>query len=310
VPDIKETIRSKALELGFLEIGFAKAEPLVHHNTRLSQWLASGYNAGMGYMARNQEMRLSPKLLQPGAKTVISLLHSYYPPYIQEKNSYLIAKYAYGQDYHGILREKLNMLLVFLKETAGCTGRGFTDSAPIMERQWAQIAGLGWTGKNSLLISPKHGSFVFISELVINKEIEPDIAFSKNMCGSCTACIDACPTKAIVLPGLVDSRKCISYLTIEHKGGYPEEAPLERGGYIFGCDICQDCCPWNNKSAAHDESKLAPNKFILGLSKDGWENIGQKDFTALFKDTAIKRCKYDGLARNISAAKKEAGAST
>lgn len=300
--DLKEFIRTRALKLGFSFIGFARAEMLSDHEIPLRQWLDSGMNAGMDYMANHFDMRLDPRMLHEGTKTVISLAFNYFPLQSQPRDTYQIAKYAYGQDYHEILKPKLRILLNDIATVKACTGRIFTDSAPILEREWARRAGLGWIGKNSLLITPQQGSFLFLSEILLDVSIEPDVPFDNNYCGTCTRCIDSCPTSAIVHPGIIDARKCLSYCTIEHRGEFTDEHPRRFADQIFGCDICQDVCPWNKKSIPHTEPLLEPHPLLHTLKKKNWELLTEDEYKFVLKKSAIKRTKYEGLMRNINRA--------
>jgi epoxyqueuosine reductase len=253
----------------------------------------------MTYMENNFDKRLDPKLLVDDAKSVVSLLLNYYPSEFQNQDSYKISKYAYGQDYHFVIKEKLNELLNSIQENIGkVSGRAFVDSAPVLDKAWAAKSGLGWIGKNSNLLTRKVGSFYFIAELIIDLELDYDNATTDH-CGSCTACIDACPTEAIVSPYVVDGSKCISYFTIELKDNIPLEMKGKLDDWVFGCDICQDVCPWNKFSKAHNEPLFNPNPEMLSLSKKDWEEITEETFRIVFKDSPIKRTKFKGLQRNI-----------
>jgi len=300
--DLKEYIRTRAYALGFSFLGFAQAEKLTHHEKPLRSWLEAGMHGEMGYMANHLDIRLDPRLLHPDTRTIISLAYNYFPETKQSKDSYQVAKYAYGKDYHEILKPKLHTLLNDISSRVPCSGRVFTDSAPILEREWARRAGLGWIGKNSLLIHPKQGSFFFLAEIIIDIAIEADEPFSKNMCGNCTRCMDACPTKAIVSPGIVDGSKCLSYLTIELRGEFDNEIPSDFSNRIFGCDICQDVCPWNSKSIPHTDVDFTPHPRLLTLSKKDWDELSEDDYKAIFRKSAVKRAKYEGLKRNITRA--------
>lgn len=303
--ELKEYIRTRANKLGFSFLGFARADKLAEHEQPLRNWLDAGMHGGMEYMANHFEMRLDPRLIHAETKTVVSLAFNYFPQHSQPQDTYQVAKYAYGQDYHDILKPKLHTLLGEIAEEIACTGRVFTDSAPIMEREWARRAGLGWIGKNSLLIIPQRGSFFFLCEIILDIAIEPDDSFDKNLCGTCTRCIDSCPTSAIVKPGIVDARKCLSYSTIEHRGEFTGEHPEQFDGRIFGCDICQDVCPWNSKSTPHGEPLFAPHPQLLAMKKQEWEELTECEFKLIFKKSAVKRTKYEGLMRNISQARKQ-----
>ncbi len=251
-------------------------------------------------MENHFDKRLNPTLLVEDAKSVVSLLLNYYPSASQNKDSYQISKYAYGQDYHFVIKEKLKELLDSIQENIGAvSGRAFVDSAPVLDKAWAAKSGLGWIGKNSNLITKQTGSFYFIAELIIDLELEYDNATTDH-CGSCTACIDACPTQAIVSPYVVDGSKCISYFTIELKENLPIEMKGKFDDWAFGCDVCQDVCPWNRFSKPHNEPLFDPNPELLAMNKNDWEEITEEVFKTLFKNSAIKRTKLEGLKRNIS----------
>jgi epoxyqueuosine reductase len=296
----KTIIIDKAHELGFFSCGFSKAAFLEEEAPRLEQWLSLNYNGKMGYMANHFDKRLDPRLLVDGAKTIISLLFNYFPEEKQNENAPKIAKYAYGEDYHFVIKDKLNELLVYLREEIGeVHGRVFVDSAPVMDKAWAKKSGLGWIGKNSNLIQPKMGSFFFIAELIIDLEIEPDGPM-KDYCGTCTRCIDSCPTEAIVQPYVVDGSKCISYLTIELKDQLiPKEFSGKMDQWMFGCDICQDVCPWNRFSKITHEKRFKPNPLLLEMKTNEWQELNEEVFEELFKLSAVKRTKFGGLKRNI-----------
>lgn len=258
----------------------------------------------MIYMENHFDKRLNPTLLVDDAKSVISLLLNYYPSEIQNENSYKISKYAYGQDYHHVIKEKLKELLHFIQSEIGeVSGRAFVDSAPVLDKSWAAKSGLGWVGKNSNLITQKVGSFYFIAELIIDLELEYDSPTTDH-CGSCTACLDACPTEAIVAPYVVDGSKCVSYFTIELKDNLPQEMKGKFDDWMFGCDVCQDVCPWNRFSKPHNEPLFQANPDILNFSKADWEEITVDIFQKVFKNSAVKRTKYEGLLRNINFLKK------
>jgi epoxyqueuosine reductase len=257
-------------------------------------------NGQMSYMENHFDKRLNPTLLVDGAKSVISLLLNYYPAELQSQDSYKISKYAYGQDYHHVIKEKLNELLHFIQTEIGeVSGRAFVDSAPVLDKAWAAKSGLGWIGKNSNLITQKVGSFYFIAELIIDLELEYDSPTTDH-CGSCTACIDACPTEAIVAPYVVDGSKCISYFTIELKDNLPQEMKGKFDDWMFGCDVCQDVCPWNRFSKPHNEPLFQTTPEILSYSKSDWEEITNETFQKVFKNSALKRTKYEGIKKNIS----------
>jgi len=253
----------------------------------------------MGYMENHFDKRLNPTLLVDDSKSVISLLLNYYPEQTQIEDSYKISKYAYGQDYHFVIKEKLKEFLFSIQENIGeVSGRAFVDSAPVLDKAWAAKSGLGWIGKNSNLLSKQVGSFFFIAELIVDLELEYDTAVTDH-CGSCTKCIDACPTGAIIAPYVVDGSKCISYFTIELKDNIPQEMKGKFDDWAFGCDVCQDVCPWNRFSKPHNEPLFNPNPELLSMTKKDWEEITEETFRAVFKNSAVKRAKYDGLKRNL-----------
>ena len=296
-------IKSQAKKLGFDFCGIAKAEFLEEEAPKLEQWLNQHYHGEMAYMANHFDKRLDPTKLVDGAKTVVSLIYNYYPSerLSEGPEDYKLAKYAYGQDYHFVIKDKLKSLLAVLQEEIGeFGGRAFVDSAPVMERQWAQKSGLGWLGKNSLLLNKQMGSFFFLAELIIDLEVSPDPPMVKDYCGTCTKCIDACPTEAIVKPGVVNGSHCISYFTIELKEQIPQEVKGKFDNWIFGCDICQDVCPWNRFSKAHKEPLFEPHPDLKQLRKKDWEEITAETFNKVFKKSAVKRTKFSGLLRNIN----------
>jgi epoxyqueuosine reductase len=271
---------------------------------RLENWLNQNMQGQMNYMENHFDKRLNPTLLVDGAKSVISLLLNYYPAEFQNQDSYKISKYAYGQDYHHVIKEKLTELLHFIQiEIGEVSGRAFVDSAPVLDKAWAAKSGLGWMGKNSNLITQKVGSFYFIAELIIDLELEYDSPTTDH-CGSCTACLDACPTEAIVTPYVVDGSKCISYFTIELKDNLPQEMKGKFDDWMFGCDVCQDVCPWNRFSKPHNEPLFQTTPEILSYSKSDWEEITNDTFQKVFKNSALKRRKYEGLLNNINFLKK------
>lgn len=287
-----------------MSCGISKAGFLEEEAPRLENWLNNQMNGQMSYMENHFDKRLDPTLLVDGAKSVISLLLNYYPSELQNENSYKISKYAYGQDYHHVIKEKLKELLHFIQTEIGeVSGRAFVDSAPVLDKAWAAKSGLGWVGKNSNLITQKVGSFYFIAELIIDLDLEYDTPTTDH-CGSCTACLDACPTEAIVAPYVVDGSKCISYFTIELKDNLPEEMKGKFDDWMFGCDVCQDVCPWNRFSKPHNEPLFEANPDILNFSKSDWEEITVDAFQKVFKNSAVKRTKYEGLLRNINFLKK------
>ena len=297
-------IKEEAQRLGFLSCGISKAGFLEQEAPRLENWLNNQMNGQMSYMENHFDKRLNPTLLVDDAKSVISLLLNYYPSELQNEDSYKISKYAYGQDYHHVIKEKLKELLHFIQTEIGeVSGRAFVDSAPVSDKAWAAKSGLGWVGKNSNLITQKVGSFYFIAELIIDLELDYDTPTTGH-CGSCTACLDACPTEAIVAPYVVDGSKCISYFTIELKDNLPQEMKGKFDDWMFGCDVCQDVCPWNRFSKPHNEPLFQANSDILNFSKSDWEEITVDTFQKVFKNSAVKRTKYDGLLRNINFLKK------
>lgn len=295
-------IKSTAKRLGFDFCGIAKAGFLEEEAPKLEEWLNRNYNGEMGYLANHFDKRLDPTKLVEGAKTVVSLIYNYYPEQKlpETSNSIKLAKYAYGEDYHFVIRDKLNEFLEILRDEIGeIDGRGFVDSAPVMERQWAQKAGLGWLGKNSLLLNREIGSFFFLAELIIDLEVTPDTPLAKDYCGTCTACIDACPTDAIVDNGVIDGSRCISYLTIELKDAIPIEFKSQMENWAFGCDICQDVCPWNRFSKPHQEPKFQPHPELAEFTNRDWQEITEETFRKVFKKSAVKRTKLAGLKRNV-----------
>lgn len=297
-------IKAEAQRLGFLSCGISKAGFLEQEAPRLENWLNNQMNGQMSYMENHFDKRLNPTLLVDDAKSVISLLLNYYPSELQNDDSYKISKYAYGQDYHYVIKEKLKELLHFIQTEIGeVSGRAFVDSAPVLDKAWAAKSGLGWVGKNSNLITQKVGSFYFIAELIIDLELEYDSPTTDH-CGSCTACLDACPTEAIVAPYIVDGSKCISYFTIELKDNLPQEMKGKFDDWMFGCDVCQDVCPWNRFSKPHNEPLFQANSDILNFSKSDWEEITVDTFQKVFKNSPVKRTKYEGLLRNINFLKK------
>jgi epoxyqueuosine reductase len=283
-----------------LSCGISKAGFLEQEAPRLENWLNKNHHGQMSYMENNFDKRLNPTLLVDGAKSVVSLLLNYYPSELQNQESYKISKYAYGKDYHFVIKEKLKELLFSIQDNIGDVyGRAFVDSAPILDKAWAAKSGLGWIGKNSNLLTQQVGSFYFIAELIIDLELEYDHATTDH-CGTCTACIDSCPTEAIVAPYIVDGSKCISYFTIELKDNIPAEMKGKFDDWAFGCDICQDVCPWNKFSKSHNEPLFDPNPELLSMTKKDWEEITEETFKTVFKNSAVKRTKFEGLKRNIN----------
>ncbi|MBN1950365.1 MAG: tRNA epoxyqueuosine(34) reductase QueG [Bacteroidales bacterium] len=298
--EISEKIRGLALDLGFTACGFAPAAPLAEDAGRLRQWIDKGMHAGMGYMENHFEKRTHPASLVEGAKSVIVVLLNYYPEVpLPEEDRLVISKYARGRDYHKIMKTLLKKLHTLINaEVMPMQGRAFADSAPVLERALAREAGLGWIGKNGNLIVPKAGSYFFIGELIVDAELEYGSPIP-DRCGDCTRCIEACPTGAIITPGVVDSRRCISYWTIEHSGPIDPTLKGKFNGRIFGCDICQDVCPWNRKSIATSISGFRPSAALIALAERNWEGITEEEFGEVFNGTAVKRTKYEGFLRNI-----------
>ena len=294
-------IKKLAIEAGFDACGIAKAGILTKDSLHLETWLAARYNAGMQYMENHFEKRIDPTKLAEGAKSVIVVLLNYFPKsYPFENKKLKIARYALGTDYHFVMKEMLNNLLITINEKVCKTeGRAFVDSAPVMERAWAREAGLGWIGKNSLLLNKDLGSYFFIGELIVDIELEYDKPIEDH-CGACRKCLDACPTRAIVSPKVINSNNCISYQTIENKGEIPEDVSRNMNGRIFGCDICQEVCPWNSKAKQHNISKLTPSSELSKLSDIDFQNMDELQFKKIFKNSAVKRAGYSGLKRNIA----------
>lgn len=293
-------IKQRALELGFVSCGISKAEFLEEEAPRFEAWLKNGYNAEMGYMENHFDKRLDPTKLVPGAKSVISLLYNYYPSEVQVKDTFKISKYAYGQDYHHVIKAKMRELFHYIEEEIGAIeGRYFTDSAPVLDKAWAARSGLGWIGKHTLMLTKQKGSFFFISEIICDLELEYD-GPTTDHCGTCTACIDACPTQAIIADRVVDANKCISYLTIEFKDALPSYMDGKLQDWVFGCDVCQDVCPWNRFSKPHQEPLFHPHPDLLSMNKDDWISLDEDRFQDLFRKSAVKRTKYAGLTRNIA----------
>ena len=296
----KKLIKYEAYRLGFDYVGVSKAEFLEEDAPRLENYLKKNLNGKMNYMENHFDKRLDPRLLVDDAKTVVSFLMNYFPEKTQNKNSPKIAKYAYGQDYHLVIRQKLNDLLEFINSEIGeVSGRGFVDSAPVLDKAWAKKSGLGWVGKSGNLINKKSGSFFFVAELILDLELPSDGPVTDH-CGTCTACIDECPTEAILEPMVVDGSKCISYYTIELKEAIPESVNGKFDNWMFGCDICQDICPWNRLSKPHNEPLFNPHPDLLSMTQKDWDHINQESFSKLFSKSAVKRTKLTGLKRNIS----------
>lgn len=293
-------IKTEANRLGFVSCGISKAQFLEEEAPRLEKWLKKGMQGEMSYMENHFDKRLDPTKLVPDSKSVISLILNYFPSEFQNEKSYKISKYAYGTDYHYVIKDKLKQLLHFISEEIGeVNGRAFVDSAPVLDKVWAARSGLGWLGKHSNLLTKEVGSFYFISELIVDIDLEYDTPTTDH-CGACTACIDACPTQAIVAPYIVDGSKCISYFTIELKNEIPSSYQGQLDNWIFGCDVCQDVCPWNRFSISHQEPLFNPNPKLLSMDKKDWEDLTEDVFIHLSKNSAIKRTKFKGIQRNIN----------
>ena len=293
-------IKTKAQELGFFFCGISKADFLEEEARNLEKWLKNDFHGKMSYIENHFYKRLDPRLLVDNAKSVVSLLLNYSPSEEQSLEGPKISKYAYGEDYHFVIKDKLKELFAFVQDEIGeVGGRVFVDSAPVMDKAWAKKSGAGWMGKNANIIHPKNGSFFFIAELILDLDLEPDGPI-KDYCGTCTKCIDACPTDAIVQPYLIDGSKCISYLTIELKDEIlPSEFKGKMENWAFGCDICQDVCPWNRFSKPNNEPRFNPHENLLKMNKSDWEDLTQEVFQELFRKSAVRRTKFDGLKRNI-----------
>lgn len=301
-----KVIKEEALKLGFQACGVARAGFLEEEAPRLESWLKNDRHGKMGYMENHFDKRLDPTLLVEGAKSVISLTLNYFPEaQQQDPEAPKISKYAYGADYHTVIKDKLFQLLAFIREHIGeVDGRAFVDSAPVLDRAWAKKAGIGWVGKNSNIISKQAGSFFFLAELIIDLELDYDIPFPTDHCGTCTKCMDACPTEAILSPAVIDANKCISYLTIELRDEIPQSFSNKMDNWMFGCDICQDVCPWNRFSVPHNEPAFQSQNKLLDMKKEEWMDITEEVFKTLFKNSAVKRTRYSGLSRNIDFLKK------
>jgi len=301
-----QQLKQKAKDNGFSSVGVSKAEFLEDEARSLEQWLGTGAHGEMGYMANHFDLRTDPRKLVPGAKSVISLSYNYYSPKQQDAEAPKISSYAYGKDYHKVVKKKLkNLFAELTNEWGEINGRCFVDSAPIMEREWARKSGLGWMGKHTIMINPQRGSYFFLAEIILDVEFEYDSEI-RDHCGTCTKCIDACPTDAISEKGYVlDAKKCISYLTIELKNEIPEEFSDQMEGWMFGCDICQKVCPWNKFSTPHKEPKFEPQEELLQMGKQDWVEITEEVFDTIFEGSAVKRTKFAGLKRNINFLYKE-----
>lgn len=294
-------IKTKAMELGFLDCGISEARFLHEEKERLRNWLQLEMHGEMGYMANHLDKRLDPRLLVDHARSVISVLLNYYPSEKQsDPEAPVLSKYAFGTDYHFVMKDKLGQLLKFIQvEIAPCQGRFFVDSAPVLDRAWAARSGLGWIGRNTNLISVEHGSFFFIGELIIDLELPTDQKTIRDHCGTCTRCIDACPTQALVAPYVLDARRCISYQTIENRGEIDLSLKGKFENRVFGCDICQDVCPWNLKSEVHNEPAFTPDQKLMNLTRREWNNMEKPLFNELFRNSAVKRTRFEGLKRNL-----------
>jgi epoxyqueuosine reductase len=294
-------IKQTAAMLGFEFCGIAKAAFLNEDARRLETWLNKGMNGTMNYMQNYFDLRVDPQKLVPGAKSVITLLLNYFPEQTQKENLPKISKYAYGEDYHIVIREKLNAFFKIIKDEIGdINGRGFVDSAPVLERAWAQKSGLGWIGKNGNLINKKQGSYFFIASLIVDVDLNADDGYAKDYCGSCTRCIDNCPTEAILPDKVIDGSKCISYFTIELKDALiPDKMKGKFDNWLFGCDVCQDVCPWNSFSKPTNEKRFEPLKEILNLTTKDWEEMTEENFKIIFKNSSIKRTKFSGIKKNL-----------
>jgi len=297
-----EIIKTLAAKAGFDHCGIAKAQVLNEDAKRLETWLSKGMHGTMQYMENHFDLRIDPSKLVPGAKSVITLLLNYFPEQQQSEFVPQVSKYAYGNDYHEVIRTKLKLFLQNIKEQVGeVQGRGFVDSAPVLERAWAQKAGIGWIGKNGNLITKQSGSFFFIATLIVDLELVYDDAFAKDYCGTCTKCIDACPTDAIHPDKVIDGSKCISYFTIELKEALiPENMKGKFDDWMFGCDVCQDVCPWNRFSKFTAEIHFTPIPEILNFSKSDWEALTEESFKSIFKNSPLKRTKFEGIKRNLN----------
>jgi len=299
--NLSHLIKEKAFELGFDACGITRAIRLDEEGERLKSWLDAGYHGTMDYMSNHFEKRINPAELEEGAKSVITVLLNYHTKLKQEDpDAPVISSYALGKDYHFVLKERLHQLLGYIQsELAPCKGRAFVDSAPLLEKALAREAGLGWIGKHSLLIHPRLGSFVFIGELVIDLELGYDEPFGNNLCGSCTRCIDSCPTAAIIAPMKIDARKCISYLTIETSEAIPDDLAENISNRLVGCDICQQVCPWNGKAQQNQIVEFQPKKELLEMTAGEWKNLEKPTFNRLFKKTAVERTGFIRMKRTL-----------
>lgn len=303
---LSAAIQEKALALGFSGCGFSRAEALPEDKKRLELWLQKGHHARMAYMANHKEKRTDPTRLVEGARSVISLLYNYFTDRVQEDpEAPILSKYAYGQDYHKVMKDKMYALFEFIKSKhSEAHGRIFVDSAPVLDRAWAYRAGLGWIGKNSMLISRRAGSFVFIGEIILNLELEYNKVPESDFCGSCNRCIEACPTGAILDKRTIHSERCISYQTIENREDISPEIEGRLEGRVFGCDICQDVCPWNRKAIKHREPAFEPEPGLLEMSGEDWQKLGPDEFEKLFEQSAVQRAGFHKIKRNLASIKK------
>jgi len=307
IRELSQAIKAEALRIGFADCGFARVEPLSEEAGRLRAWLDAGYHARMGYMANHFEKRTDPALLVEGTTSVISLLYNYYTEKTQhDPTAPVLSKYAYGRDYHFVMKEKMNLLFDFIKSVIPeAEGRIFVDSAPVLDRAWAVRAGLGWIGKNSNLISRQWGSFVFIGEIFLNLDLEYNQIPENDYCGSCNVCVEACPTGAILDKRTLNAERCISYQTIENKGDIPSEYHPLMSNRFFGCDICQDVCPWNRKAQPHNEPDFEPSSTLLNLTLDEWQHLDQEQYRRLFRNSPVKRAGYGKLKGNLAILQQE-----
>lgn len=299
---LAQQIKAEALRIGFSACGIAPAE-IIDKATghRFTQWLEKGKHAKMSYMENYRDKRLNPRLLVEGARSIISVALNYYPRQTLKEDQYQFGWYAYGKDYHDIMKEKLNALFTFIQTQTTANGRVFCDTAPILERYWAWQAGLGWIGKNTQLIIPQAGSCFFLGEILLDIELDYDLPMTEQ-CGSCKRCMDACPTKALEAPHQLDANKCLSYLTIENRGDIPSVYTTKMGNKIYGCDECQKACPWNRFATACTVPELQPSEAFLSMTKEEWSALTEEEYRKLFKGSAVKRAKYEGITRNIKAA--------
>jgi epoxyqueuosine reductase len=297
--ELTRLIRQEAQSLGFLECGFSKVRPIIEHKQQYLHWIEKGHHAGMGYMAHNIDKRINPALLVDDAKTVISLLYNYFSSEKLNNSSFQIAKYAFGEDYHDVVNDKLRQLDQFIRNLADNVIQQYNvDAWPVLEKVWAHNSGLGWIGKNSCLISREYGSFVFIAEIITSLDLDYNTPL-KDYCGSCNKCIEACPTHAIMENRTVDCHRCISYHTIENRGAIPTELKGKFQNYIFGCDICQDICPWNKKARPHADPSFNLKQELREMNAEDWEKLDEATFQHIFRKSAVKRTKFSGLRRNI-----------